>query len=1567
MKRIIILIVLVLNSLYGYSFMNEGKSGNNCSIYVELQIGGDSVSDPTVANDLYFCGIVVGTADSSDINYSQSRLALIKGKYFALLNLQGFKNPIDGNTAQIKINVVQKSTGHSVSVLYAPEGGFTPSGVKYAPLANIVPPEPTFSVSNATLCVGATGTVKATLTNAPAGYTIKWGDDKITTAAGSTATAATGNIAVGLTAGPHNFTASLMNGTTEVKTAPYTVTVNALPTIGFGTSPTEACDGTNVTLTASGGGTYKWTAGITGNPTTPSINPKITADTKFTVEVTQNGCVATKDITVKKLENPTVTAALAAGSAADVCAGTKIGLTSTPTGGSGTGYTYLWKGVTATAVQNPTDVAISVGAKSITVEVTDSKKCKATSTPAVVVTGHELAVAAKATPNPITVSGGTTTLSATMTPNPAGTATPYEYTWTSPNNKLAGNTGASTEAGPATVGLSGAETFGVTVTDKWGCPGTSSVTVTVTGAALAGTATGGSECFGTAIDLKSNATGGSGNYAATTWTPSAGLLLSATTGANVTVLATTPAGNYTVDVVIGDGVTTLAAQTVNVTVKEQPVLSNILATPANLAIGGATTTLTVDVMPTTANVNWSGGAFTGATAGTSVTGGPYTTAGTVTYTATADLAGCTAVATVPVTVSGAVECTGKIVMAAAAPTCDGTTITLTASGGTKYSFKLRNARNETVLTVVKSTSPWSQVVTQGGKYSITDFLAYPDTISSAGCTGTVEGSPLEVKVFGIPYVSAGTDQISCGTDMVTLTATINTTGLQIAWNNGIFDGVAFTPPANQITEYIVTATTDKGCSSFDTVLVTTSPKPVVVATVTPEMICQGDAVTLSHVGSDLTAAFVWNAGQEGIPYKPAGTMNFILTGTLPTTCFARDTVLVTVNTKPEIAKGPKSRNIAIGKDVDFTVEALGNDLHYQWQRWDKANNGWINLVNSATSSPKISGADSARLVLREVPRSWDQSKFNCVVSNNCGSVSAEATLGVKECFDIAVSLEMTEGIMKDLTAGSRVDGWYCMGTKVAFQALVSQEEGYEIENPKYKWYIDGEPADKVIASDSSILSWIPTNLEDDFKIKVGVYSDGACDTVFSKVLQLKSKIIADSKVKIMTSIDPERSFCPGDEIKFWVSAKGQGSKPKYEWQNDVFNMGTGEMITMKMTEEDTWIKVMMTPSEEICTGGMVYADTIHLKVKEFAHPTLKIINNINDTIACPNDRLLFTAIYEGAGVNPTIYWRKDVWDLDTGKTAVVELAYKDVWVKCRLIPSAELCYTGGPWVDTMKITVAEEGQVFITSDMENCLPGDEITFTSELRNILGVTKYEWHVNDWTARDDEDVYVSDQLETGDIVQLAVSGDRVCQQKVYSNEIEVKYGIGSRDTLITIYKNETIKKLDLAKPGDEKSKFEIPKDGRPDYGKANITANGWFSYTPEWEYTGSDVVHYLVKDKSGKGKTEEGTIYITIKDNSKYFVPNIITPNNDGFNDTWKLDFLADYPDHRISVFNRNGQLVFSADNYQNDWDGTGQNKNGYVAHFNLPNGVYTYMIDLGNKVILKNWLEIRGDMNRSKSR
>ena len=72
-----------------------------------------------------------------------------------------------------------------------------------------------------------------------------------------------------------------------------------------------------------------------------------------------------------------------------------------------------------------------------------------------------------------------------------------------------------------------------------------------------------------------------------------------------------------------------------------------------------------------------------------------------------------------------------------------------------------------------------------------------------------------------------------------------------------------------------------------------------------------------------------------------------------------------------------------------------------------------------------------------------------------------------------------------------------------------------------------------------------------------------------------------------------------------------------------------------------------------------------------------------------------------------------------------------------------------------------------------------------------------------------------------------------------------------------------------------------------------------------------------------------------------VSEAITPDGDGVNDTWFINNIQNYPNNSVKVYNRWGDLIFSKNNYQNDWNGSFVNNGN-----NIPDASsYYYQIDL----------------------
>jgi gliding motility-associated-like protein len=66
-----------------------------------------------------------------------------------------------------------------------------------------------------------------------------------------------------------------------------------------------------------------------------------------------------------------------------------------------------------------------------------------------------------------------------------------------------------------------------------------------------------------------------------------------------------------------------------------------------------------------------------------------------------------------------------------------------------------------------------------------------------------------------------------------------------------------------------------------------------------------------------------------------------------------------------------------------------------------------------------------------------------------------------------------------------------------------------------------------------------------------------------------------------------------------------------------------------------------------------------------------------------------------------------------------------------------------------------------------------------------------------------------------------------------------------------------------------------------------------------------------------------------------IPNILTTNNDGTNDVWKIAGLR--PETSVKILNRWGEVVFESNDYKNDWIGI--DKSGLMC----VDGVYNYIV------------------------
>jgi gliding motility-associated-like protein len=154
--------------------------------------------------------------------------------------------------------------------------------------------------------------------------------------------------------------------------------------------------------------------------------------------------------------------------------------------------------------------------------------------------------------------------------------------------------------------------------------------------------------------------------------------------------------------------------------------------------------------------------------------------------------------------------------------------------------------------------------------------------------------------------------------------------------------------------------------------------------------------------------------------------------------------------------------------------------------------------------------------------------------------------------------------------------------------------------------------------------------------------------------------------------------------------------------------------------------------------------------------------------------------------------------------------------------------------------------------------------------------------------------------------------------------------------------TVDPLPIANAGPDVTIFEGTST------TLNASGGGSYSWTPGTGLSDSTIynpvatpdstiIYYLTVTSSG-GCVATDSVIVTVLPIIE--IPNGISPNGDGSNDTWIIDFIEEYPDNVVEIYNRWGELLYHADGYDNNkgWDGTYNGKE-------LPIGTYYYIIDL----------------------
>ncbi len=261
--------------------------------------------------------------------------------------------------------------------------------------------------------------------------------------------------------------------------------------------------------------------------------------------------------------------------------------------------------------------------------------------------------------------------------------------------------------------------------------------------------------------------------------------------------------------------------------------------------------------------------------------------------------------------------------------CEGSSTTLTASGGQSYSW------NNSASTAAITVSP-------------TVTTTYTVTATDAnGCTDTESQI---VTVNPAPNVSLGSFADLCEGD-APITLSGGTPAGGTYFGTGVIAG-NFDPNLSGVGTFTIfySFTDAIGCSAVDSSSITVNPLPI--TTITPDTsICSGSSINLNATGG---TTYLWNtsATTAGITVSPTTTTNYSVTITNSNNCSVVENVTVTVNSSPSASINGNS-TICAGSSTTLTATGGGN---YLWS--NNASTAAITVSPSANTTYSVTVTNS---------------------------------------------------------------------------------------------------------------------------------------------------------------------------------------------------------------------------------------------------------------------------------------------------------------------------------------------------------------------------------------------------------------------------------------------------------------------------------------------------------------------------------------------------------------------------------------------------------------------------------
>lgn len=1362
-------------------------------------------------------------------------------------------------------------------------------------------------------------------------------------------------------------------------TSVVTASVASTNSINCNTTSAQVIASTTVTPVS-----YNWSgSGIVSGGGTPTITVNQGGTFNYTITNTSNGCVTTGNINIPSSTNAPVVGSSNGGNLnCNILTTTASATTVTSP------VTYNWSGPGIVGSNTVSTISINQpGTYNYTV-TNPANGCKTT--------GAQV-ISQNTTP-PATTASLTTIITCTTTSGTlqGGPLSGVTYTWT--------GAGISSNPNLAAVTITNTGTYTLTTTSTVnGCTNTAVVTVTAN-LAPPQVSVNPDVTINCAVPSATLQGSSSTPGATFSWNPGGSSPTTATTVVNspgtYTLTVTNPANGCTssaVQSVVQN--TTAPTLTVNST-------QTINCISTNAVLSSTTSSSPVSYSWTGPGIGNPAGSTPTNSATTVNVGGTYTLVitNTVNSCYTASVVSVIQNTTTPLvtsSVSGIISCTAAIVTASANTLASPVTYawngpgiisatntsTISANQAGVYAYTVTNTSNGcfTTGTVAISQNTTTPTLTVSNTQTITCSTptvsitgsASPSTVTpvwtggvcagansftASACSpgiytltvtdpinGCVTSKTVEVvPSTGVPAVTASsTGTITCTNTTVQVAATTTATPVTYAWSGpGTVTGATSSTGTVSVggTYQCVVTNTLTGCSATITTVVPSNTTPVVAsASSSGSITCSTQTLNLSATPSGTTYGYSWSGPgtiQNNTTSTPTVDNGGVYTVTITNStngCVGNATVSVASNTiAPTLTLSPASLTTTCANPT-VAINASSN-------AGTNATYSWTVPATGSLSNPNINN-----------PIAGGSGVFTVQVTNTvsgCTSATATMTLtadaNTPTITAVADNTVICEGSVSTLTvSGADTYTWSTSQTVGTITVSPTSNTTYSVIGTNTTTGCSGIANITVSVTPSPTVNINASSLAICDGASTTFTLTGATNYTVSAPNQTTTNtVVVSPTVQTTYTVTGETQNCTSNTTTITVDVNPlplvtvsdattcAGSPVTLTSNNaDVYNWTpTGETtntISVNPTSSTSY-SVTGTNTLTGCTSTIVVAN---VTVNDL--PT--ITASSNPSITCITETVTLNATTSGT-TSITSY----TWTLGNGITSLNQNTSNPSFLASGLstgtytyvVTATDANGCVSPVASTTVEIIDAPNANFDLSDLSICQNANGSISVNTPQS--GIT-YDWEINGQNFTNTNPLIIPSSVSgtTGTYTVSVIASLGTCTNTA-SNTLTVS----ALPTIALV--NYTVSACENASAGLE---IANPTSGNIYTWAYNSTAVGTGTTYNINALSSSNIGTYTasVVDANGCANSTVGLIDMMP---CETYIPEIFTPNGDGKNDGFVIKNIENYPNNKLKIFNRWGNLVYQKDGYLNEFDGFA-NSGDQVGKNKLPAGTYYVILEYGD--------------------